>query len=167
MADLDEIQRKQADAAKLAMKLVDEKDPERIKELAEQIQKRTADLAKMAASLAASAAPPDRSGGEQVRVLLTPEQRERLAAETGVGIEAVDLRDTGGRSWNAEMPTTEPRVIEKLAAQQAAAARLTMETRKQVESIVKQLKALNVPELEETIRELERDPTLGRGKKSR
>ena len=167
MADLDEIQRKQADTVKLALKMVDEKDPERLKEMAEQILQKTKALEKAALGLAASAAPPDRSGGEEVRVLLTPEQRERIAAQTGVGVEVVTLRDSGGRSWNAEMPTTEPRVIEKLAAVQAAAARLTLETRKQVEAIIKQLKALNVPELEETIRELERDPTLGRGKKSK
>lgn len=164
MADLDEIQRRQADAVKLALQMVDEKDPERIKELAGQVQKKTAELAKAAQSLAASAGPPDRGGGKEVRVLLTPEQRERIAAQTGVGVEAVTLRDSGGSNWNAEMPTTEPRVIERLAAQQAAASRLSMETRKQVEAIIKQLKALNVPELAETIRDLERDPTLGRGK---
>lgn len=167
MADLDDIQRRQADTVKIALKLVDEKDPERIKELAEQILQKTSDLEKMALALAAAAAPPDRPGGEEVRVLLTSEQRERITAQTGVGIEAVTLRDSGGRSWNAEMPTTEPRVIERLAAQQAAASRLAMETKKQVESIIKQLKALDVPELEETIRELERDPTLGQGKKSK
>jgi hypothetical protein len=167
MSDLDEIQRKQADATRLALKMVDEKDPERLKEMAAQVLEKTKALEKAAKSLAASAAVPDRGGGEEVRVLLTSDQKERLAEQTGVGVEAVTLRDSGGRSWNAEMPTTEPRVIEKLAAEQAAASRLTMETRKQVEAIIKQLKALNVPELEETIRELERDPTLGRGKKSK
>ncbi len=167
MADLDEIQRKQADTVKLALQMVDEKDPERLKEMAEQIQQRTKELEKAALGLAAAVALPDRSGGEEVRVLLTPDQRERISEQTGVGVEAVTLRDSGGRSWNAAMPTTEPRVIEKLAAQQAAASRLTMETKKQVEAIIKQLKALNVPELEETIRELERDPTLGRGKQSK
>src|SRR5213082_1393883 len=38
MADIEEIKRKQADTAKMAMKMVDEKDPERLKEMAEQIQ---------------------------------------------------------------------------------------------------------------------------------
>lgn len=167
MADLDEIQRKQADTLKLALKMVDEKDPERLKEMAEQILQKTQALEKSALGLAASVTPPDRGGGgEEVRVLLTFEQRERIAAQTGVGVEVVTLRDSGGSSWSAQMPTTEPQVIEKLAVNQAAAARLTMETRKQVEAIIKQLKALNVPELEETIRDLERDPTLGRGKKS-
>lgn len=164
MADIEEIQRKQADAARLAEKLQGEKDPERIAALAEQIQGKTRDLEKMALSLAASAAPAD-SGGGEVRVLLTPAQRERIVEQTGVGIEAVTLRDTQGRSWKSEMPTVEPRVIEKLAAQQAAASRLTLETRTQVEKIIKELKALNVPELEETIRELEKDPTLGAGRK--
>ena len=81
--------------------------------------------------------------------------------------EAVTLRDSGGKSWSRELPATEPRVVEALAARQAAQSRLVMETRTQVEKIVKQLKALNVPELAETIAELERDPTLGQGKTQR
>lgn len=167
MANLDELQRKQADTVKLALQMVDEKDPERLQALADQVLAKTQALEKAALGLAAAATVPDRGGGERVRVLLTTEQRERIAGQTGVGVEAVTLQDSGGRSWSAEMPTTEPRVIEKLAAAQAAASRLTAETRKHVEGIIKQLKALDVPELEETIRELERDPTLGQGKKSK
>jgi hypothetical protein len=167
MSDMAELQRKQADTAKLAMKMVDEKDPERLKELAEQIQARTRDLEKMALNIAAAAAPQEQSGGAEVRVLLTPDQRERIAEQTGVGLEAVTLRDSGGKRWSRELPATEPRVVEALAARQAAQSRLVMETRTQVEKIVKQLKALNVPELAETIAELERDPTLGQGKKQR
>ena len=165
MADLEEILRKQAEAARLAEKLQGEKDPERILALAEQVLGKTRELEKMALGLAASVAPQDQGFGE-VRVLLTPDQRKRIAEQTGVGIEAVTLRDTQGRSWNSEMPTVEPRVIEKLAAKEAAASRLTMETRSHVEKIVKQLKALNVPELEDTIRQLEKDPTLGLGRKN-
>ena len=48
-----------------------------------------------------------------------------------------------------------------MAAQQAGQSRLVSETRTQVEKIIKQLKALNVPEIADAIADLERDPTLG------
>src|ERR1700694_6000203 len=117
MSDMAELQRKQADTAKLAMTMVEE-------------------------------------NAAEGRVRLTPDHRKRIAEQTGVGIEAVTLRDSGGKSWSRELPATEPRVVEALAARQAAQSRLVMETRTQVEKIVKQLKALNVPELAETIAEL-------------
>jgi hypothetical protein len=63
------------------------------------------------------------------------------------------------------MPTAEPRLIEKMAAKQAAQSRLIQETRTQVEKIIKQLEALNVPEIADQIAELRRDPTLGLAKK--
>jgi hypothetical protein len=166
MADLDELQRKQADAAKFAMKMVDEKDPERLKEMAEQLQARCADLEKMARSIEKAASPPGAEGNE-VRVLLTPDQRERVAESTGVGVEMVVLRDSKQRMWSKEMPRVEPREIEKLAARQAAASKLQSETRTQVEKIIRQLEALNVPELQETIAELKRDPTLGLARKQK
>ena len=48
MASLEELQKKQADAAKFAMKMVDEKDPKVIIEMAEQMAARCKDLEKMA-----------------------------------------------------------------------------------------------------------------------
>jgi hypothetical protein len=164
MADLEELQRKQADAAKFAMKMVDEKDPERLKEMAEQLQARCKELAKMAHGIEAAFTPPG-GEGEEVRVMLTPAQKARIAEQTGVGVEVVTLRDSKQRMWSKDMPRIEPREIEKMAAKQAAASRLQSETRDQVEKIIKQLKALNVPELEDTIRDLEKDPTLGLARK--
>jgi len=78
----------------------------------------------------------------------------------------VVLHDTSKKPWSKEMPKIEPREIEKMAAIQAAESKLISETRTQVEKIIKQLKALNVPEIADAIAELEKDPTLGRGKKS-
>lgn len=164
MADLEEIERKQAEAARLAGELVEEKDPERVMAIAKGIQERAAELERMALGLMAALAPAD-AGGEEVRVLLTPEQRERITEQTGVGVEMVTLRDSKSRMWSKEMPKVDPREIERLAAKQAADSKLAAETRKQVEAIIRKLEALDVPELKETIENLRRDPTLGRGKK--
>ena len=154
-----------SDAAKFAMKMVDEKDPKALMEMAEQLQARCKDLEKMARGLEAALAPKENQG-EEVRVQLTPDQKKRIAETTGVGVEVVVLHDTAKKPWSKTMPKIEPREIERLAAVQAAESKLISETRTQVEKIIKQLKALNVPEIAETIAELEKDPTLGRGKKS-
>src|SRR5437660_6002197 len=164
MADLEEIERKQAEAARLAAELAEETDPQRVLAMANRIQERAAQLDQMARGLMAALAPAD-AGGEEVRVLLTPEQRERIAEQTGVGVEMVTLRDSQSRMWSKEMPRVDPREIERLAAKQAADSKLAAETRKQVEATIQKLEALNVPELKETIENLRRDPTLGRGKK--
>ncbi|MCA1829368.1 MAG: hypothetical protein LC689_20785 [Myxococcales bacterium] len=168
MADLNELQRKQADTAKLAMKMAEEKDPERLKEMAEQIQARCKELEKMARGMEAALTPQEATG-QEVRVTLTPDQKQRITEQTGVGIEVVTLHDTKKNMWSRDLPLgkIEPREIERLAAQQAAQSKLVSETRSQVEKIIKQLKALNVPEIADQIAELERDPTLGLGKKKR
>ena len=168
MADLDEIQRKQADAAKYAMKMAEEKDPERLKEMTEALQARCKDLEKMAAGLAAAMTPQEPTG-QEVLVRLTDEQKKRITEQTGVGIEVVTLHDTKKQMWSRDLPLgkVEPREIERLAALQAAQSRIVSETRTQVEKVIKQLKALNVPEIADQIEELERDPTLGAGKKGK
>lgn len=167
MADLDDLQRKQADAAKYAMKMLDAKDdPERLKEMTEELQERCKALEKMAKGIEAAMTPQEATG-QQVLVRLTDDQKKRITEQTGVGIEVVTLHDTKKKMWSRDLPLgkVEPREIEKMAAQEAAKSRLISETRGQVEKIIKQLKALNVPEIEEQIAQLEKDPTLGLGKK--
>lgn len=160
MADLADLERKQADAAKYAERMAEEKDPDRILAMAKEMQERAGELGSMARAIEQAATPQGGSGEETV-VVLTPDQRRRVEEQTGVGVEKVVLRDTESRVWGREMPAMEPRIIEKMAAAQAAESRLIAETRDQVEKIVKQLEALEVPELRETIAELRRDPTLG------
>src|SRR5712671_2609156 len=99
MADLAELQKKQAEAASFAIRMADEKDPDRLKQMAEQLQAKCADLGKMAKALEAAVAPAGPSGPE-TRVVLTPEQRQRVAEQTGVGVEVVTLRDVPGRTWS-------------------------------------------------------------------
>jgi chromosome segregation ATPase len=99
--------------------------------------------------------------GPETRVALTPEQRKRIAEQTGVGVEVVTLRDAPGRTWSRQMSGAQPRDIEAAAAQHAARSRLIAETRSRVEKIIRELEQLEVPELADTIAELRRDPSLG------
>jgi hypothetical protein len=160
MSDLEELRRKQSEMAKYAQGMANEKDPERLAAMATSMQERARELERAARALEAIHAPKVADGPE-TRVLLTPDQRARVAADTGVGIEAVSLRDEPGRPWSKTMSRVEPREIERIALQQAARSRLAAETRDQVEKIIGMLEKQDVPELAETIAELRRDPALG------
>ena len=155
MSDLGELQKKQDEAASFALRMAEEKDPERLKAMAEQLQARCAELGKMAKALEEALAPAGR-GGVETRVLLTGEQRKRIADQTGVGVEVVTLRDTSDRAWSTSMGSVHPREIEAMAARQATASRLKAETRARVEKIVWELEKLESPELADTIAELRR-----------
>ena len=152
MADLDALLAGQAEAARLAIEMSQEKDPARLQEMAGQLQARCAELERAARTLET----PD-GGGAQTRVVLTAEQRQRVVEQTGVGVEVVTLRDTPGRQWSKEMPRIEPREIEAAAARQAAAARLAAETRSQMEKIAAELEKLGIPEVADTIADLRRN----------
>ena len=155
MSDLGELQKKQDEAASFALRMAEEKDPERLKAMAEQLQARCAELGKMAKALEAALAPAGTDGVE-TRVLLTAEQRKRIADQTGVGVEVVTLRDTSDRAWSTSMGSVHPREIEAMAARQATASRLKAETRARVEQIIRELEKLESPELADTIAELRR-----------
>src|SRR5260221_4505555 len=166
MADLPDIERKQAEMVKAAQKIAEEKDPEKILAMAAEVQKLGVALEKMARGFEAALTPSDPQGPE-VLVKLTPEQKQRITEQTGVGIEVVTLHDSSKRVWSHELSIgkVSSRDIEKEATKEAARLRLISETKTQVGKTLNRLEALNVPELKETIDELRRDPTLGRGKK--
>src|SRR5689334_7673709 len=113
MADVAELLKKQADAARLAISMAEEKEPQRLQEMAEQLRDRCAGLARMAQALEEEFASP--ATGPETRVALTAEQRARVVEQTGVGIEVVTLRDTADRAWSRQMPRVEPREIEAMA----------------------------------------------------
>ena len=158
MADLPELQRKQAEAAKLAAGMAGEKDPERLKEMAAQLQQKCEELGKMARALEAQFSDP--ATGAETRVALTAEQRKRIAESTGAAVEVVTLRDTEQRQYSKLMPGVDPREIEAQAAREAAASRLRAETRARVEALIRELEKLDSPELTGTIAELRRHPAL-------
>jgi alpha-L-fucosidase len=161
---LEDLQKKHREAAQYAMKMVNEKDPKRLQEMAEALQAKCADLLGMAKSIAAAWPQPAETGPETV-VKLTPAQRERIVEQTKVGLESVTLRDTEKTQWSKKMASITPREVEAAAAKEAAQLRLISDTKTQVEKIIRELKKLDVPELAEAIAEMERDPTLGLSKK--
>jgi hypothetical protein len=157
MGDLATLQEKQAEAARFAAEMAEEtKDPQRLQQMAEQLQASCAELGRMAKALEAAVMPAGASGTE-TRVALTGEQRARIAEQTGAAVETVTLRDTPDRAWSKEMPRVEPREVEAMAARQAAASRLRAETRAQAENIIRELEKLDVPELAGTIAGLRGD----------
>jgi hypothetical protein len=161
MADLGELLKKQAEAARFAESMADEKDPKVLQEMAERLQAKCAELGRMAKAIE-EAVTPAGGTGKETRVALSPEQRKRITEQTGAAVEVVTLRDTAERQFSKLMPAVDPREIEKVAVKEAAAARLRAETRTQVEKIIRELEKVDSPELAETIAELRRDPTLGR-----
>jgi len=164
MADLAELQKRQAEAAQLAARMAQEQDPDRILAMAAEMQRRAAEIEKMGRALEAALTPAQPAGGS-VEVTLTKDQKERVTVQTGVGLEKVTLRDSDGRVWSRDLAVGRagPREVEKEAAKEAARLRLIADTRRQVEAIAAQLESLDVPEISSAIAELRRDPTLGRG----
>src|SRR5467141_2837846 len=108
MADLAELQSKHADAARFVAGMAEEKDPQRLQQMAEQLQRRCVELGRMARALEA-AATPERAAGGEARVVLTAEQRQRIAEQTGAGIETVTLQDSPERAWSRQWPPGKPR----------------------------------------------------------
>jgi hypothetical protein len=157
---LEDLQKKQQSIANDAKKMLEEKDPKVLLEMAEKMKEKCDGLLNMAKSIAGQF-PQEREIGPQTVVKLTPDQRERLVEGTGVGMETVTLKDTEKKLWSRQMTKVTAREIEAEATKEAARLRLISDTKAQVGKIIKELKKVDVPELAETIAELERDPSLG------
>ena len=167
MASLEEIEQKQKDIQPLLKQIQEEKDPKEIVKLAEKIKERTDALEKMAKKLEADLLANTGQNMEgETRVVLTKDQKERITAATGVGLESIVIRGDAD-FWGKKMPDTQKRVIETLALKEASERALERETRKQVEKILKELKKIEdpVPELQELIAQIEADPLLKKGLK--
>jgi hypothetical protein len=158
MSDLDDLQRKQADLARSAAKMANEKDPDALLKLAESIQERAAGLERMAKNIAAAATPGAGNTGPSTTVVLTRDQRERIAEATGIGLETVTVHDTRELKFSKDMSKIRPGAIEKLATLQAGQMKLEVEVKAAVEKLLKKLRSYERPELQETIDELARDP---------
>jgi hypothetical protein len=158
MSDLDELQRKQGDLAKSAQKMVDEKDPKALLEMAEAIKERAAGLERMAKSIAAGATPDAGKLGPATTVVLTKDQRARIAESTGIGLETVEVHDTKELKFSRDMNNIKPAEIEKIATMQAGQMKLEVAVKAAVEKLLKQLRSYDRPELQETIDQLSKDP---------
>jgi hypothetical protein len=137
MADLEDIERKQKSMQPLLEQIAREANADRVQELGKQIAQSAQELARMAAGLEASYA--QRQGSGETRVVLTKDQRERVAEATGVALDTLVLQ--GAETWDPQMPKMSPATIERLAMASVADRKLKEEKTKAVKAILKQLEA--------------------------
>jgi hypothetical protein len=156
MSTMDEVISKQERATKAAIALSKKTDPEELRAGAEKLKEMTDDLEKACKRLQAEFAG---GTGHEERVVLTPDQRERLAESTGVPMDMLVVQDRDG-SFGRRMPTTDRATIERMAALQAAAITEKKAKTAAVEKLIKQLEKLEVPELQPIIDSIRKDPTL-------
>src|SRR5712691_11429198 len=154
MASLEDIQRKQHELEQLAQQIAQEKDVQRIQEIAQRMQGAAQEVLRMGRALEASYAREEESG--ETRVVLTKGQRQRVAEATGVALDTLVL--PGSESWVARMPRTSPATIERLAMASVADRTFREAKRKQAEAILKELEAIPdpLPETKAAIAEFKR-----------
>jgi len=157
MASLEDVERKQKSIQPLLEQIAQETNPDRVQELGKQIAQMAQELAHMAAGVEKAYA--QAKGNGETRVLLTKDQRERVAEATGVPLEALVLQ--GADVWDPQMPKMSPATIERLAMASVADRKLKEEKRKAVNSILKQLEAAvgddPAPETKAAIDQFKRD----------
>jgi hypothetical protein len=157
MASLEDIERKQNAMQPLLEQIAQETNAERVQALGEQITEMARELARMAAGLEKAYSQP--AGNGETRVVLTKDQRQRVAEATGVAVDTLVLQ--GADRWDPQMPKMSPATIERLAMASVAARKLEEEKRDAARAIVKQLEAAvgddPAPETKAAIEQFKRD----------
>ena len=156
MASAEELLSKQQRTVKAALALQEIKDPEELLKAAAKVGEMAKDLEAAGKRFEAQFVQP---GGPEERVVLTAEQRERLAEVTGVAMDMLVVRDPTGAFAHA-MPTTDRATIERMAARQAAEIAVRKARDTAIEKLIKELEKLDVPELIPVIEAIKKDPTL-------
>jgi hypothetical protein len=159
---VEDLMRRQRAMSDKAAKLVDEKDVGRIQEITRELEAEGRELEALARSFEkqelAKAGPPPRGSLE---VVLTADQRERVAALTGVTLDSIIIADEAGVLSRA-MPHTDPRDIELMAIEQArrikAAQGADTQARAAIERAVKDIEEQGMGEVRQKIEELKQDP---------
>ena len=100
MASVEDIERKQKSMQPLLEQIARETDADRVQELGRQIAQMAQELGQMAAGLERAYAQSQGSG--ETRIVLTKEQRERVAEATGVALDTLVLQ--GAETWDPQMP---------------------------------------------------------------
>ena len=157
MASLEEVMSRQPRMVKAATAMKELQDPQEILDAAAKLKEMGKELEKAAKSLEAQYAG---VSGPEERVVLTPDQRERIATGTGVALEMVTVQDDKNATFRRAMPTTDRATIERLAARQAAEITIKKAKEEAVQKLIKALEKLGVPELEPVIAAIRKDPTL-------
>lgn len=157
MASLEDIERKQKAMQPLLEQIAQETNADRVQELGKQIAEMARELGQMAAGLEKAYA--QAAGSGETRVVLTKDQRQRVAEATGVALDTLVLE--GKETWDPQMPKMSPATIERLAMASVAARKLEEEKRNAARAIVKQLEAAvgddPAPETKAAIEQFKRD----------
>ena len=157
MASVEDIERKQKSMQPLLEQIARETDADRVQELGKQIAQMAQELGQMAAGLERAHAQSQGSG--ETRIVLTKEQRERVAEATGVALDTLVLQ--GAETWDPQMPRMSPATVERLAMASVADRKLKEEKRKAVKAILKELEAAvgdsPAPETKAAIDQFKRD----------
>ncbi len=143
MSSMDEVMSRHQKMVKAATAMKDLKDPQEILDAAAKLQEMGKELEKAAKKLEAQYAG---VSGPEERVILTPDQRERIATGTGVALEMVTVQDDKNATFRRAMPTTDRATIERLAARQAAEITIKKAKEEAVQKLIKALEKLAVPE---------------------
>ncbi len=150
---MEDVEKKQRELLPLLEKLQKASGEEAVK-IGKQIEAKAKELEKAARNLAAAITPvgPRNEGGE-TRVVLTKDQRERIVAQTGVGLEVLVIdKDVAG--WDRKMPGTQKRIIEQKALEMAAQTLMKQARKKAGEDLIKIFEKEipdPVPEVQEVI----------------
>jgi hypothetical protein len=138
MASYEEIQRKQNAMKPLLEDLATERNADRVQQLGKQLAEMAQELARMADGLQSAYAQTSGGTGE-TRIVLTKEQRERIAEATGVALDVLVLKPAD--VWDPQVPKMTPDIIERLAMASVADRKLKDERRKAAKHIVSELEA--------------------------
>ena len=158
MASMEEIEAKQKKMIEMGLEMATiTDDPDKIIAMAEKMQKMGKELEKACKALAASFG--DLPEGEEVRVELTSDQRQRIAEATGVPMELLTVRDRDG-TFKASMPKRQKGEIERIAALHVTSKAVKKARDSALNKLIKTLEDLNEPSLHETIELIKEDPTL-------
>jgi hypothetical protein len=136
MANLEEIQRKQNAMKPLLDELASETNADRVQQLGKRLAEMAQELARMADGLQRQYAQPNGGTGE-TRIVLTKDQRERIADATGVALDVLVLKPAD--VWDPQVPKMTPDIIERLAMASVADRKVKEERRKAAKQIVKEL----------------------------
>ena len=138
MASLEEIERKQNAMKPLFEQIAAQKNADRVQELGKQIAEMAQELARMASGLERAYAQPKGGVGE-TRIVLTKDQRERVAEATGIALYVLVLQ--GADIWNPQVPKMSAATVERLAMASVAERKLKEEKRRAAKQIVNELEA--------------------------
>src|SRR5579871_4286410 len=137
MADeitLDDLKQKQESMAATVAKLDGETDAQRIQDIAAELQREGEELQQLAKAFEEQEIA--RHGGGQrggTEVILTPAQRQRIEAETGIQMESIWFRDDSG-AMTKTMPHTDPRIVEYRALQEARRRKQALDAEQQLDA---------------------------------